>query len=343
MHILREARSMTWLSLFVGLVAGCSLFRSAINDSPGIRWFLFSNFGASHICPEMQKRGAALKLTSDEISGRFFPSQCQSQVDDATQTVSVHFAGTGYAWTPVAGRIGFSCVVKVEYRPDFTMTEDALYVFGRMNRIVEGPTFTVLSIENPMVDWAAQGPAGYLAQTFGQQLVSSKLAEGFTVVRTDEGDDFTLGILYPPARPRHPFNTSEGNFVVANEATQVRAGQADFVGPFQVADVDQVLLLRWRSAGVQSEGFIYPRAFADPMRLTYEQGGGLIAPTVVPSAQLAFPLGETSTRMKLPPGEYVMVIDNSDRLGQIAPPWNPLAVVGSGAASLAYIIELADE
>ena len=68
--------------------------------------------------------------------------------------------------------------------------------------------------------------------------------------------------------------------MIANEATQVRAGQADFVGPFQVADTDQFLLLRWRAAGVQSEGFIYPRTFADPMRLTYEQGGGLVAPSV---------------------------------------------------------------
>jgi hypothetical protein len=336
-------KTKTLASLIAVLLPGCFLFRDAINDSPQIRWFLFSNFGASRICPEMQKRGAPLKLTPDVVSGRFFPSECQTSVDDATQTVSVHFSGSGYAWTPVAGRIGFSSVVKVEYRPDFFMAEDALYVFARTNRIVEGPTFAVLSIENRMVDWAAQGPAAYLAQTFGQQLVSSKLAEGFTVVRTDTGDDFTLGILQPPQRPRHPFDTSEEHFIIANDATEVRVGQADFIGPFEVADTDQVLLLRFRTGALPMDALVYPRTFADPMRFTYEQGGGLVAPPVAPGAQWVFQPGEMTHRLVLPPGQWVLVVDNSDRLGQVSPPWNPLAVVGSGSGSLAYVMELADQ
>jgi hypothetical protein len=166
---------------------------------------------------------------------------------------------------------------------------------------------------------------------------------GFTVVRTDSGDDFAMGILQPPQRPAHPFNTSEENFVIANDSTQVRVGQADFIGPFQVVDEDQVLLLRWRASGVRADALIYPRAVADPLRLTYEQGGGLVPPQMPPSAQWAFELGETTQRMKLPPGEYMLVVDNSDRLGQVAPAWNPLAAVGAGALSLAYILELAEE
>lgn len=340
--MMRRPLSMAGVSLLV--LSACALFRAAINDSPQIRWFLFSNFGASRICPEMQQRGAPLKLDGNAATGRFFPSQCQSQVDDATQTVTVHFAGTGYAWTPVAGRIGFSCVVKVEYRPDFAMTEDALYVWARTNRIVEGPTFAVSSIENPVVDWAAQGPAAYLAQSFGQQLISSKLAEGFTVVRTDQGDDFTLGILTPPARPRHPFQASgDEHFLAANDSTLVRVGQADFIGPFEVADEDQILLMRFRASGTRADAFIYPRTFADPMRLTYEQGGGLVLPTVRPAVQWVLELGEYTQRFKLPPGQYVLVVDNSDRIGQVAPSWNPFAQMGSGALGLDYVIELAEE
>jgi hypothetical protein len=339
------SRFTPWLMALVALTpAGCGLFRATINDSPQIRWFLFSNFGAARICPEMQQRGAPLRLESNAASGRFFPSQCQALVDDATQTVSVHFAGTGYVWTPVAGRIGFSCVVKVEYRPDFALTEDALYVWARTNRIVEGPTFSVLSVENRVVDWAAQGPAAYLAQSFGQQVVSSKLAEGFTVVRTDQGDDFTLGLLTPPARPRHPFQASgDEHFLVANDSTLVRVGQADFIGPFEVADEDQVLLTRFRVSGARADAFIYPRTFVAPMRQTYEQGGGLIAPTVAPTAQWVLELGEYPQRFKLAPGQYFLVVDNSDRLGQAAPAWNPLAPVGSGAVGLDYVLELAEE
>jgi hypothetical protein len=104
-----------------------------------------------------------------------------------------------------------------------------------------------------------------------------------------------------------------------------------------------VLLLRWRTGPVAMDGLIFPRAFADPMRLTYEQGGGLVPPPILPSAQWVFQPGETSHRIALPPGEWVLVVDNSDRLGQSAPPWNPLAVMGSGSGSLAYVIELAEE
>lgn len=340
----RSAKGVVAL-LAAGLLAtSCFLVRETVNDSPSIRWFLFSNFGASRICPEMLKRGAPLRLgAQDAIAGRFFPSQCQSSVDDATQTLTLHFAGSGYAWTPVAGRLGFSCTLKVEYRPDFFMAEDALYVWARTNRIVQGPDFAISSIENPVVDWAAQGPAGYLAQTFGQQIITSKVAEGFTVVRTDSGDDFAMGILQPPQRPRHPFNTSDNNYVIANDAADVRVGQADFIGPIEVADEDQMVLLRWRAAGTRSDALVYARGVADPMRLTYEQGGGIVPPAVPPLAQWVLEVGETTHRLKLPPGQYMLVVDNSDRLGQVTPPWNPLAGMGSGALSFSYIIELADE
>ena len=42
--------------------AGCPCVRSAVNASPELRWWLFSNYGASKICPEMLKRGVPLKL-----------------------------------------------------------------------------------------------------------------------------------------------------------------------------------------------------------------------------------------------------------------------------------------
>src|SRR5438045_9380928 len=90
-------------------VSGCGLFRGSENASPGLRWFLFSNFGAQRICPEMLKRGAPLKLAPNgNAIGRFFPERCTAQVNDAAQTVTLAFSGTGFSWTPVAGRVGFA-------------------------------------------------------------------------------------------------------------------------------------------------------------------------------------------------------------------------------------------
>ncbi len=330
--------------LVAAIVSGCGLFRGAINDSPAIRWWLFSNFGAERMCPEMLKRGAPLALTPGQTIGRFFPNKCTHVVNDQTQTLTVQFSGSGYAWTPVAGRVGFEADVTVEYRPDFYLDEDAIYVWGVTNQIVAGPTFTVLAIENKFVDWAAQGPGAYLASTFGQQIVSSKLSQGFTVVRTHSGDDFAIGILRPPQRPIKPFEVEDDErLVLANEATQVHGGQVDFLGPFEVVDEDHHTFFRWRSGGPRAEAFVFPRMTADQWRETLQRGAPLGQPPG--PAIVGFPLevGEHQMNLRLPPGQYVIVVDNSPSFGSVNPPWNPLAPVGSGALSLSYIVELGEE
>src|SRR5687767_6700329 len=112
----RAGQARAWRA-FVGVccavtvlgLAGCAWFRSAINDSPEIRWWLFSRYGAERMCPEMQRRSAPLRLTAGgNVIGRLFPSSCQSQVNEARRTVSLEFTGSGYAWTAIAGRVGFS-------------------------------------------------------------------------------------------------------------------------------------------------------------------------------------------------------------------------------------------
>src|SRR5262249_18317094 len=106
----------------IGLIAvltlgvGCPCVKGAVNASPSLRWWLFSNFGAQKTCPEMTKRGAPLKLDPNgNTIGRFFPTRCRHEVHDDRHTLTVHFGGTGYAWTPIAGRVGFSCDASVEY------------------------------------------------------------------------------------------------------------------------------------------------------------------------------------------------------------------------------------
>ncbi|MCA9598948.1 MAG: hypothetical protein KC776_36805 [Myxococcales bacterium] len=334
----------------LGLIAvlilgvGCPCVRSAVNASPGLRWWLFSNFGAQRMCPEMLKRGAPLKLDpAGNTIGRFFPTTCTHEVHDETQSVVLRFGGTGYAWTPLAGRVGFSMDAAMEYSFDFKMTEDAVYVWATNPRVVSAPAFKIGSVENKVVDIATKSPVGYMANTFGSQIVSYQLFQGFTVVHGDEGDEFTLGRLNPPARPPRPFDTSEEKFVFANETTEVRANQVDFLGPFEVADDDQAIFLRVHVAGPAIDVMVFPRGTADLWRESLQLGNPLGPPSAPPIAGYSLqPGAELKQKIKLPRGQYMVVLDNSAAVGVVKPPWNPLSVVGGSTAVVSYVAELGD-
>src|SRR5262245_39721043 len=175
-------------------VAGCPCLESVVNPSPALQWWLFSNFGASHVCPEMLKMGVPLRLQNGQPAiGRFFPANCSYAVDEQRRTVAVSFAGNGYGYMSPARRIGFSVSGTVEFRPGIQLAGDKAYVFGQFNRIISGPTFQVGYIENPVVDIAANLPGvGSVANLFGNQVVASELTRGFTVVNSDKGNDFAL-------------------------------------------------------------------------------------------------------------------------------------------------------
>jgi hypothetical protein len=327
------------------LCSHCALFRGTVNASPQLRWWLFSNFGAQRICPEMYKRSAPLRLTpAGNVIGRFFPNQCHTEIHDERQSMTIHFGGTGYAWTPIAGRIGFAADAAVEYRFDFKMLDEAVYVWARTAQVVSGPDFQVGAVENKVVDWATRTPAGYLANTFGAQLMQSQLASGFTVIRTDEGDEFAIGILNPPQRPQHPFDTDEGDrYVFANETTEIHAGQVDFLGPFEVAESDQALFLRLRVQGPPVDVLVLHRGTGDLWRDGLQRGSQL-GPPPQPALD-AFsmqPGGETRRKLRLARGQYYVVVDNSDRVGVVSPPWNPLSPIGANKAVVSYVAELGE-
>jgi hypothetical protein len=326
------------------LLAATACYRDFINASPGVRWWLFSNFGAQKMCPEMLKRGAMLRLVPNGNGvGRFFPNRCVHTVNDATRTITIDFGGTGYAWTPIAGRVGFASNAAVEYRPDFQLTDDAMYLWAKTNRVVRPAEFTIGSVENKVVDWAAKTPAGYLANTFGGQIVQGQLASGFTVVRTDQGDDFALGIIVPPARPKHPFSIEDDDrYVFANETSEVRNGQVDFLGPFEVAEGDQALIFRFRVQGPALDAFLLPRSAADYWREGLQRGQALAPPPQPPISGFVIPPGQSDQRMRVPRGEYVLVVDNSAAVGSVSPPWNPLSVLGANVALLSYSAELVE-
>lgn len=327
------------------LLGGCGWLRSSVNDSPGLRWWLFSNFGAKQLCPRVLSSGIGLRLNNPgDIVGRFFPNRCDQHVDDTHQTVTIAFTGTGFAWTPVAGRIGFAAQASVEYKMDFRLTDDAVYVFGVPANVPGPPQFQLGSVENKVVDWAAKSPVGYLASAFGGQILASQLAAGFTVIRTDNGDEFSLGHLEPPVRPAKPYGLSGSDKILyTSETTELHPGQIDVLGPFEVTEKEQALYMRSQVEGPATvEAFIWPRSVIDPWREGLQTGMPLSSPPQPAIAGYALNPGANQQRIPLNPGIYVIVLDESTQLGTVNPPFNPLSMLGAGATRVSYAVELGD-
>jgi hypothetical protein len=120
------------------VLGGCPCVKTITDWSPALRWWLFATYGAGRICPEMLKQGISLRLEDRSPAiGRFFPAQCAYNVNDEAKTVTVHVGGTGYGYMAPAKRVGFALSVSVEYRADFMIAGDDMYVWGRPNRIVQ--------------------------------------------------------------------------------------------------------------------------------------------------------------------------------------------------------------
>jgi hypothetical protein len=347
---LRSALTVPLRARFLAIVylcllfVGCPCFREPINSSPELRWWLFSRFGVERLCPEMLKRSAPLKLVPNpNVVGRFFPGGCQAIANDQTQTVTLTFSGAGLAWTPIANRVAFTVSASVEYRMDFYLEEDAVYIWAKQARVVAPPDFKVTAVEYSLANWAAQGPAGYLFSAFGGQIVSGQLASGFTVVHTEDGDEFALGQLTPPSRPPRPFDTSEERFTYANETSEVHSEQIDLIGPFAVNNNEQALFLRTMLTGPPVDVLVLHRGSGDLWRAGLQQGAPLGPPPQPPVANFTIQPGmELRQRIPLAPAEYYLVIDNSSRAGSVNPPWSPLGAVGGNAAVVSYAVELGD-
>jgi hypothetical protein len=325
------------LLLTLGVTAvGCPC-SGVVNDSPELRWWLFSNFGASKICPEMLKRGIPLKLaqTGPATVGRFFPAQCQVQVNDATKSMQVTTAGTGYVLLPFTRRIGFSVSMGVEYLPDFNMADDAIYVWGKFSRFTIQPNLQIMGVENPVINLASQTPVGSVASILGNGLVASEIGKGFTVVRQDDGDDFTLGHLDPPAKPQRQFKPGKDHTVLASDLVSVSSSAREFLGPFTVDESDVSLFFRAKVTGAPLNYYLMERSVAEAWRNAYVSAQPLAPPPgqpmqtgpLVADSKLAFPTNV---------GIYYIVLENPA-------PAPLLGVVGTDAsAQVSYSAEIGD-
>jgi len=317
---------------------GCPC-KDAVNANDGLRWWLFSNFGASKVCPEMQKRGMPLKLAAlgPNSVGRFFPQQCQVQVNDAQRTMAVTVNGTGYALLPVARRVGFYAAISVEYRPDFRFTEDATYVWGRFNRVLTAPTLRILGVENQIVNLATQTPLGDVGTVIGQGVVASELQRGFTVVHQDDGDDFALGDLQPPQKPPRPFKPGKDHTMLATDVTEIHAASRDYLGPFSVDGSGAALFLRLRVVGANLDYVVVDKGTGDLWMQSYQAGQPIGPPPMQPLSYGTAPIGDSQRAVPLNPGLYYVVVENKAPAAPLGVPM-PFESVGY----VTYAVELGD-
>src|SRR4051812_29103676 len=152
--------------------------------------------------------------------------------------------GTGYAILPFTRRVGFSVGMSVVYRPDFRMESEGVWVWGRFDRFASAPDLRIIGVENPIVNLATRTPAGDVASLIGNSIVSGEIGKGFTVVHQDDGDDFTVGHLDPPEKPKRQFKAGADHVVLGSDVTEVHAQARDYLGPFEIADQKAALFFR---------------------------------------------------------------------------------------------------
>lgn len=320
---------------------------AVINASPGLRWWLFSNFGAQRVCPEMLKTSLTLRMQDGAPGiGRFFPRSCNYTVNDDSQTLQVNVFGVGYGYVPPAKHMGFTLNVSVEYRPDFQIAGDDLYVWGKFSRLTGAPNFQIRYTENPVVDVATNvTPLGSGLNLLGNQVVVGFLSRGFTVVEnSDSGKLFSLGILSPPSKPFQPYQVDDDSaYTFANETVDVYVGSRDFLGPYEVTDDDQQLQMKFNVTGNPIEFMVVSKATGDAWLEQYNSGTA--GPPPPPGAMMGAQLnqGPTVKRLTLPPGMYYVVVDNTTTAGMVSPPIslipNPLFEASTRLSYVAQLIE----
>lgn len=335
------ARARAFLALIVLSLSiagiGCPCLNSTVNNDPALRWWLFSNFGASKVCPEMLARGVPIKLAllgPDNI-GRFFPTQCAVHVDDNQRTMRLDVTGQGYAYLPVTKRVGFYAGIAVEFTPDFKLTDDATYVWGRFKQIDGQPDLRLLGVENPVVNLATQTPLGNLATVLANGVLQSQLSQGFTVVQADDGQDFTLGIVQPPAKPKRVFTGGDDRVVLENGVTDLHAVSRDYLGPFTIDQSSAALFLHVSANGPITYTVV-TKALGDAWRQSYQACQPIAAAPGQPLSFGQLGVGDQTLRFNLDPGAYYFVVDN------LSPA--PLSILGvspiENVTQLTYSAEL---
>lgn len=328
-------------------VTSVSILGSGVINDPRNKSLRFDvlKFGLERFCFEMTRRGAPLKLSDDQpVVGRFFANQCSTQVidDDQRKSFVVQFAGKGWGWQQITGRMGFNSSGLIEYAPDFQMHEGAMYVYFRP-RSIQATQFQLQVVESGLASTGMR-IAGVDPNQLGRTIVDGQLQRGFTVIRRDSSGETEFGMGYVPLgqRPFHPYRIENSEKVtLANERTEVHTQQQDYVGAFEITDDDQALYIDASVDGTQAiDVYVVMKGAGDVMvdALTVKPGPALLG--AQPVLEDVVSAGQPWRRVvRVPRGAYYLVFDNSSQVGRVAPP-------GQGgddrAAKVDYLIQLGD-
>jgi hypothetical protein len=339
------------MAMSLGAVAACSpnsvcKLGAGINDpSNRTERRNILSFGLSQFCQQMTTHNAPLKMSADApVTGRFYPQHCTQQTL-ANGDLLIQFDGMGYAFTPLSRKVGFTSGASIQYDQDFKCaSDDSIYAyFATRPTGTSPPTFNLLTIESPMAN-LVQGWIAPYANNFGTQMVSSQLAQGFTVIQGDDGStDFDVGHLALGQRPSHPFDLHGGGRVmVDSQRVQVYSNERDFIGPIEIKDSGQALYLTASLDGAQAvDLMILPKAMGDPALQAYITVGPVGALPGMPPFSQVLTFGTQYQRaVPLAPGMYYVLIDNTPSAGQVAPP-APMPIPLGGAAEQAAVINYA--
>ncbi len=327
-----------------GATSVCKL-GGPIND-PGQRTMRrnIMSFGLGQFCQQMLTRNAPLKLAPDApVIGRFYALHCQQQILD-NGDLWVRFDGVGYAFTNVSRKVTFRNAATIQYDQDFRCADDnSIYAYFDPRGLSQ-PDFHVLQIEQPMAN-LVQSWFGGIADNFGKQMVAGQLAQGITVIQSDDGvTDFDVGHLPPGRRPVHPFNVHGHDRVnVESLRTQVNAGERDFIGPIVVDGTGRAIYLQMQLDGQPAvQVMLMPKAAGDAALQAYVSYGPVGPLPYPPMASEVLPQGVQYQRaVPVAPGMYYVVIDNTTAAGQAGPPaGTPFGA--SAAAVVNYAIQIGD-
>jgi hypothetical protein len=293
----------------------------------------------------MTMRSAPLKLAPDApVIGRFFPQHCTQQVLE-NGDLWVQFDGIGYAFTtPLSRKVTFTSAATIQYNQDFRCAEDSSIFAYFDTRTLSRPDFRIMHIEQPVANLMQNWIAPF-ADSFGQQMLSGQLAQGFTVIQSDDGStDFDVGHLPVGTRPVRPFNLhGDSRFMVESQRTQVYSGERDFIGPINVQDGGRAVFLTMQLDGQAAvDVFLVPKNEGDASLQLYVNYGPAGPLAFMPRFADVIRAGMPYQRaIPVPAGMYYVVIDNTASAGQVAPSVLPFAVAES-PANVNYAIQIGD-
>ena len=301
-------------------------------------------FGLKSFCDEMQNQGVALRLSSDHpVAGRFFARACQADVidDDTNRNLTLKFAGIGYTWTNLTGRVGFDVLGTLELLPDFQLAADhSMYVYFRTSRL-DIPRFKVTLVESNIARSAA-----LLSNTdpekIGREIMQSQLSRGFTVIRlNDSGQtEFGPGLLELGQHPYHPFNVASNDVVLVNERTEIHRGQQDFIGAFKIDGNSKALALAISVDGAPGVNVaVISAAQAQPLLDRYVHNAGPVSLVEPPRYIQNVAYGSLFRQtVPVPEGTYYILLQHLSTQGS----WSVSSPGDDRAAKVDYLLQMAD-